>query len=61
MYLALEKVVAMREDLSKAERKAQLEGAFKALMEYGEPPGDEDEMLLMQVCTCRPRQGCRAA
>lgn len=37
--------MALREDLGKADRKAQLEAATRALLEYGEPPGDDDELM----------------
>ena len=45
VFFAFEKCVALREDLSKVERKSHLETATKALREYGEPPGDDDELL----------------
>ena len=53
VFLAFEKCAALREDLTKAEKKAQVEAATRALLEYGEPPGDNDELMsLMGAGAC---------
>jgi len=46
VFLAFEKCVGLREDLAKGDKKAQLEAAQRALLEYGEPPGDDDELAM---------------
>lgn len=46
VFLAFEKVVAMREDLNKSARKSAIEMGTKLLREYGQPPEDPDEFLL---------------
>jgi hypothetical protein len=45
VYMAFEKIVNMRDDLNKKERKAQLEQAQRTLLEFGQPPEDTDELL----------------
>lgn len=53
VFLAFERCVALREDLSKAERKSALEAGSKALLEYGQPPSDDDSDDLLSSAGMR--------
>jgi Exocyst complex component Sec6/PH domain len=45
IFLAFERIIALREDLDKKAKKLVLEDAMKCLLEYGQPPEEEDDLL----------------
>lgn len=47
VFLSCERCVALREDLSKAERKSVMDEALKLLRDCGQPPEEDDDLHIL--------------